>query len=239
MSYNQYMKKIIGTVVLVLILAWIVPWSKINWGRITWQQAEVVTVTGEAKSQEKNQIANFSAGVMAQEMNKNKAITEVNTKMNDLVKAVKDFGIKEPDIKTQSLSYYQEPKGGQNPGQWQVNNTIEIVLKDISKASDLTDLLAKSGANNVYGPNFSMEDTNTAEKSLYDAAIKDAKDKAESIATASGRKLGKVISVTDGGSIGGVYPMLAKLDSGMGGGAVTEPGSTTVYKNLTVTFELK
>ncbi|HCU21756.1 MAG TPA: hypothetical protein DF698_02465 [Candidatus Atribacteria bacterium] len=233
------MKKIIGTVVLVLILVWIVPWSRINWGRIIWQQAEVVTVNGEARSQEKNQLANYSAGVMAQNMDKNAAITEVNTKMEDLVKSVKDFGINEADIKTQSLSYYQEPKGGQNPGQWQVNNTIEIILRDIDRASDLADLLAKSGANNVYGPNFSMDETNTAEKSLYDAAIKDAKDKAESIATASGKKLGKVISVNDGGNNGNVYPMYAKLDSGMGGGAVTEPGSTTVYKNLTVTFELK
>ena len=225
--------------ILVLILAWIVPWNRINWGRITWQQPEVITVIGEAKSQEKNQIANFSAGVMAENMDKNKAISEVNTKMDQLVGATKDFGINAADIKTQSLSYYQEPKGGQNPGQWQVNNTIEIILRDINKASDLADLLAKSGANNVYGPNFMMDDTNRAEKSLYDAAIKDAKDKAESIATASGRKLGKVISVNDGGSNSGVYPMYAKLDSAMGGGAVTEPGSTTVYKNLTVTFELK
>lgn len=233
------MNKIIGTVVLVLILAWIVPWSRINWGRITWQQAEVVTVIGEAKSQEKNQLANFSAGVISQNMDKNKAITEVNTKMDDLVKSIKEFGINAADIKTQSLSYYQEPRGGQNPGQWQVNNTIEIILRDINKASDLADLLAKSGANNVYGPNFTMDDTNTPEKSLYDAAIKDAKDKAESIASASGRKLGKVISVTDGGA-SNVYPMYAqKADLGMGGGAVTEPGSTTVYKNLTVVFELK
>lgn len=233
------MKKIIGTVILVLILVWVIPWNKVNWGKITWQQAEVVTVVGEAKSQEKNQIANFSAGVMAQNMDKNKAITEVNTKMDDLVRAIKDFGVNAADIKTQSLSYYQEPKGGQNPGQWQVNNTMGIILRDISKASDLADLLARSGANNVYGPNFSMEDTNTVEKSLYDAAIKDAKDKAESIASASGRKLGRVVSVNDGGSIGSVYPMYTKLDSGMGGGAVTEPGSTTVYKSLTVTFELR
>jgi hypothetical protein len=172
-------------------------------------------------------------------MDKNKAMTEVNTKMNDLVKAVKDFGTEESDIKTQSLSYYQEPKGGQNPGQWQVNNTIEIVLRDINKATDLADLLAKSGANNVYGPNFMMDDTNEAEKGLYDAAIKDAKDKAESIAKASSRTLGKILSVSDGAGLNVVYPMYAKLDSGMGGGAVTEPGSTTVYKNLTVTFELK
>lgn len=232
------MKKIIGTVVLVLVLAWIVPWGKINWGRITWQTPEVVTVIGEAKSQEMNQIANYSAGVMAQDMDKNKAISEVNTKMNDLVKAVKDFGIKESDIKTQSLSYYQEPKGGQNPGQWQVNNTIEIILRDISKATDLADLLAKSGANNVYGPNFMMDDTKEAEKGLYDAAIKDAKDKAESIAKASSRTLGKILSVSDGAGSNVIYPMYAKDGAG-GSGMSVEPGSSTVYKNLTVTFELK
>ena len=233
------MKKIIGTVVLVLILVWIVPWSRINWGRIIWQQAEVVTVNGEARSQEKNQLANYSAGVMAQNMDKNAAITEVNTKMEDLIKSVKDFGIKEADIKTQSLSYYQEPKGGQNPGQWQVNNTIEIILRDIGRSSDLADLLAKSGANSVYGPNFMMDDTNEAEKGLYDAAIKDAKDKAESIARASGRTLGKILSVSDGAAGSNViYPMSARDGAG-GGGMSVEPGSTTVYKNLTVTFELK
>lgn len=232
------MKKIIGTVVLVLILVWIVPWSRINWGRIIWQQAEVVTVNGEARSQEKNQLANYSAGVMAQNMDKNAAITEVNTKMEDLIKSVKDFGIKEADIKTQSLSYYQEPKGGQNPGQWQVNNTIEIILRDIDRASDLADLLVKSGANSVYGPNFMMDDTNEAEKGLYDAAIKDAKDKAESIARASGRTLGKILSVSDGAGSNVIYPMSARDGAG-GGGMSVEPGSTTVYKNLTVTFELK
>lgn len=231
------MKKIIGTVILVLILVWIVPWNRVNWGRITWQLPEVVTVNGEARSQEKNQLANYSAGVMAQNMDKNKAISEVNTKMDDLVKSVKDFGIIAADIKTQSLSYYQEPKGGQYPGQWQVNNTIEIILRDINKASDLADLLAKSGANNVYGPNFMMDDTNEAEKALYDKAIKDAREKAETIARASGRSLGKILSVSDGVS-NSVYPMYARDGAG-GGGMQTEPGSSTVYKNLTVTFELK
>ncbi len=234
------MKKIIGTVVLVLLLVWVVPWSRINWGRVTLQPAEQVTVTGEAKSQEKNQLASYSAGIMAESMDKNKAIEEVNTKMNDLIKVVKEFGVKEADIKTQSLSYYQEPKGGQNPGQWQVNNSVEIVLRDITKASELADLLAKTGANSVYGPNFRMDDTNKIEKSLYDKAIADAKEKATSIAAASGRKLGKVLSVSDGSS-GGIYPLYSvKMDSaGMGGGASTEPGSSTVYKNLTVVFELK
>jgi len=232
------MKKIIGTVVLVLILVWVVPWSRINWGKVTFQTPEVVSVSGEAKSQQKNEIASFSAGVMATNMDKNKAIEEVNTKINELIKSVKDFGISAEDIKTQNLSYYQEQRGSQNPGQWQVNNTIEIILREAAKASELTDLLAKTGANNVYGPNFRIDDTNQIEKGLYEIAMQDAREKAESMAKASGRKLGKVLSVSDGGTSTN-YPMYLKADSGMGGGAATEPGSSTVYKTINVVFELK
>lgn len=238
------MKKIIGVVGLVLILVWVVPWNRVNWGKITWQPSEVVTVIGEAKSQEKNQIASYTAGVEAVNDNKEEAIKEVNTKIEALIKAVKEFGIREADIKTQNISIYQDEQsyydGGvqkSRKGQWRVSNSVEVVLREIDKANALTDLVTKSGANNVWGPNFSMDDTNKIEKGLYDMAIKDAREKAESVAKASGRKLGKVLSVNDGAS-NNIYPMYAMKD-GAGGGAVTEPGSTTVYKNLTVVFELK
>ena len=85
------MKKIMGIVILVLLLVWVVPWSRMNWGKVTFQNPEVVSVSGEAKSQQKNEIASFSAGVMATNMDKNKAIEEVNTKINDLIKTVKEF----------------------------------------------------------------------------------------------------------------------------------------------------
>lgn len=239
------MKKIIGTLVLVLILVWVVPWNRVNWGKITWQPSEVVTVTGEAKSQEKNQIASYTAGVESVNDNKEEAVKEVNTKIEALIKALKEFGIKDADIKTQNMSIYQDEQSyydngvsKSRKGQWRVNNSVTITLREIDKANALTDLVTKSGANNVWGPNFSMDDTNKIEKSLYDMAIKDAREKAESIAKASGRTLGKVLSVTDGGASSN-YPMYALKDGAGGGGAVTEPGSTTVYKNMTVVFELK
>ena len=228
----------VGTVI-VLVAAYFLPWRNINWGKVTMEQGNTVTVTGEAKTQQKNQLASFSAGAMATGMDKNKAMTEVNTKINDLIKSVKDFGVAEADIKTQNLSYYQEQKGSLNPGQWQVNNTIEITLRDVAKANDLSDLLAKSGANNVYGPNFRMDDTNQIETGLFGEAIKNAKEKADAIAKASGRTIGKVITVNEGASTSNIYPMFAKLDSVGTGGAVTEPGSATVSKSVTVVFELK
>lgn len=240
------MKKIIGTVIMVLVLVWVLPWSRISWGKITLQPSEVVTVTGEANTVEKNQLASFTAGVEAVNDNKDMAVDEVNKKVNDLIAAVKGFGIGDEDVQTQSISIYQSEEsyfeGGvrkTRKGQWRVNNSIEITLRNIDRASELTDLLSSSGATNIYGPNFRMDEKNDAEKGLYEVAMKDAREKAESIARASGRKLGKVLSVNDGGTAN-TYPVYARMDMvGAGGGAPLEPGSSTVYKSMTVSFELK
>lgn len=208
--------------------------------------AETVTVQGEAKSLQKNQIATFSAGADAVNDKKETAVNEVNQKVTTIIQAAKDFGIDQQDIKTQSLSVYQSEEvyyeGGvqkSRKGQWRVSNTVEITLRDVSKASDLATILTNGGATNVYGPNFQMDNTNTAEKGLYDEAMKDAKEKAEIIAKSAGRKLGKVLTVNDGGtSVGAYYPMNAKMD-GMGGGSPVEGGSTTVSKTITVSFEFE
>lgn len=232
--------------IVVLVLIFLLPWKKINWGKVRWMQSETVTVIGEAKSVQKNQIAVFNAGVDAISSDKDKAVGEVNNKMEAIVKAVKDFGIAEADIKTQNLNIFQQEEtyyeGGvqkNRKGQWRVNNSIEIVLREVDKASELASLLTSSGANNVYGPNFSFDDVSEAQKGLYEAAMKDAREKAEMLVKVSGRKLGKVINVSEGGS-SGVYPKYQVMMEGLGGGGVpTEPGSGTVRQSLVVVFELE
>ena len=229
------MKNIILVVAVLLIIVF--GSSKMNWGRITMQPGEIVTVTGQAKTVQKNQIASFYVGVSVSNMNKESAVSEVNQKAKNLIASVKNFGIKEADIQTQNVSTYQDQYTVK--GQWTVSNTIEIVLREIDRASALVDLLNASGATNVSGPNYRMDDTNQAEADLIDKAIKDAREKAEIIAKASGRKLGKVMTVNENG--GGVaYPMLAlSAKDGMGGGAPVEPGTSTISKSVTVVFELK
>ena len=233
-------RNIFVALVVLFLALFILPFRKIEWGKFRWLQSETITVTGEAKTTEKNQIASFNAGVNVMKEKKEDAISEANQKMDALIKAVKDFGIPEKDIETQNMSVYQQQEAVRPSNQWVVNNSVLITLRDVDKVNDLANLLNVSGANNVYGPNFRMDDTSNVEKTLYEAAIQDAKDKATLIAKASGRKLGKVVTVNDNGISGGVYPVYAlksSMDSGMGGGAVAEPGSATVSKSMTVVFE--
>ena len=242
------MKKIIGGGILILLVVYALP--HLSWGRITIQPSEIITVTGEATKKQDNQIASFSAGVESVKDTKEAAVAEVNTKMTALQAAIKNFGIDSKDVKTQNISTYQDQgvypmmtdTATKKINQWHVNNTIEITLRDSTKATALNDLLNASGANSVNGPNFRIDDTNMAANSaeLLAAAVKNATEKATTMAKAGNRSLGKMISVNENG--GGVaYPMVYAMakDSAGAGSAPVEPGSTTVSKSVSVIFELK
>jgi len=223
--------------VVLLAGAYFIPWKYVTWGRFKLIQGDTVTVVGEAKTKQKNQKATFSAGANAVSDNKDTAIADVNRKTEAIIEAVKAFGIKSDDIKTQNLNvyqseetYYEEGRQKARPGQWRVSNTIEITLRDVDRAQALAEILTRSGANNIYGPNFTLDDTGETEKGLIDEAMKNARDKALRVAQSSGRKLGKMVSFIEGYQPVQVY----RMEGSGGGGGGIEPGTGTV----TVTYEL-
>lgn len=238
------MHKIISVVVLAFLIgvgAMFLP----SWGRFELKPTRTVTVVGEAKSQEKSQIAIFSAGVNAYNDDKTAAVNEVNKKVEAIIEAVKEFGVTTEDIKTQSLNiyqnqdqYYEDGRQKYRPGQWNVGNTVEIKLRNVDRAATLASVLTKSGATNVYGPNFTFDDTSEQSTALLDAAFKNAETKAAKVAQSTGRTLGKVVSVVEAGA--SQQPVMFKMEGGGGGGGgAVEPGSGTVSKSVTVTFELE
>ncbi|MGB9911718.1 MAG: SIMPL domain-containing protein [Microgenomates group bacterium] len=240
---NFFIGILIGGVFLLAIF--FLPWEKVNWGKISFVPSETVTVTGMAKTTQKTEIAIFTAGVTTTNPDKQKAIDEVSQKMEGILKAVKEFGIPDKDIKTQSFNVYQEQEsyweGGvqkYRPGNWRVDNSVEIKLRDVDKASALSSVLSKSGATSIWGPSFGIESPEKVDEELIKQAMENALQKAQAIAQKSGKKLGKVLSVSEGYS-SPVYPVF-RAEGGAGGGGIPfEPGTETIQKTLTVTFELK
>jgi uncharacterized protein YggE len=216
-----------------------------RWGSITLRPPETITVSGMAQQEEQNELAQFYVGVTATNADKQAAIDEVNTKMDEVIAKLKEFGIPAADIKTQSVSVYQDQEqvteGGRMryvPGTWRANNSVQIKLRDVAKTSDLLALLGGSGLTDISGPNFMIDpDDQAARTELMKEAVDQAKEKAAAIAQANGKKLTKIVNVTEGyaPSYG---PML--MDRAMGGGAAPiEPGTSTVQATVTVTFEMK
>lgn len=241
---QKNIKQTIVTVLVVLVLVYVLPVRNIRWGKLEFSSDRTVTVVGEAKQQVNNEIASFSAGVTAINDNKDVAVKEVNDKVAKLIENIKNFGIEEKDIKTSNLSIYQqedyiEATRRSQPGQWRVSNNVEVILRQVERTSELVDLLAGSGATDVYGPNLRIDEESDAGDELFTEAVADARAKAEKAAEAAGAKLGKVVSMTEAGS-SSVVPFYRAAAEGMGGGgAPIEPGSSQISKTVTVVFELR
>lgn len=226
--------KFLVAALMLIAGTWFTPWSS---------PRGTITVTGEAKEQIANQMARFNVNVTQTNKDKDTAVEAVNREMGEIIKAVKDFGIADKDLTTQNVSVYEidqpeiliyppRPRSGEK--EWQASNSLEIILRDVNQASVLTDLLQGFPLAQVSGPNLDLDDTRAAEADVSVQAVQDARDKAEKIAAAAKRKLGKVIRVSEGDA-NQPLPVLERATSA----APIEAGSFELSKTVTVVFELK
>lgn len=268
-------KNIEGTIFFVFLLAIaliaITRFTSIrpHWGSLEMRSTSTITVTGTAKKDQINQIANFTAGVESIETSKEAALSKVNENMNQLIEKVKDFGIKAEDIETQSANVYQntqyinQMEGAESSGvttmmypqpplpskavkgDWYASNSITIKLREVDRVDGLLAILNNSGANNISGPNFSLDDVQALSDGLLTEAVANARFKAEQIAAANKQKVGKMISVSENGAYPyyGAYesaiPMMAFDRAKTAVDVNLEPGSSQTSKSVTVTFELE
>ena len=243
---NMKTKKILemtGVAVLPTVLIVLFSFGLIRWGSVKLEQNRYITVTGTSSEDISNQLATYSVNVESTNANKDIAVKQANDKAQNVVTTVKKFGIQDKDIKTTSVNIFQvqEPyikNGLQNyrPGDWRETITTEITLRDISKVNGFTDLLSGLDLTNMYGPNFSIDNSSIDDTAFIKSALADARKKALFIALNSGGKLGEIISVIEGSNTSSNPPVVGGLG---GGGAAVEPGSQKVTKTVTVTYSLK
>ena len=67
-------------------------------------------------------------------------------------------------------------------GFYRVSNMVQVTIRDMTKVGDVIDTAVKAGANNVWGISFSLENTDDLEDQAREAAVKDARARAESLA---------------------------------------------------------
>jgi len=244
---DKFSGAIIIGVIMLLAGAYFIPWQKVSWGQISFNPSRTLTVVSNAQTQLSNEIAEFTAGVEAVGDNKEEVINKVNNEASKIVNALKNFGVKEADIKTQNMSIYQRQEsyydndGVQKTraGQWQASNSVSVVLRDKDQVDELSSLLAKSGATNVYGPNFRLEDSSQANDGPLTAALANARKKAEALAKDQNLEIVKVINITEGGSYAAPYNYGSIGMAGGGGDGGVMPGSTTVAGSVSVTYEVR
>jgi uncharacterized protein YggE len=163
-----------------------------------------LSVTGSGQVFLSPDIADISVGVHTEGKDAAKAVADNNSQTQKVIQMIKDMGVADKDIQTTNFSIYPrqeyDDQGRVTGITYVVENTVRITVRDLDKIGELLNAVVESGANNIFGIQFDVEDRVTALASARQAAVQNAQTIAEELAQAAGVKLGPVQSITVQGS---------------------------------------
>ena len=157
-----------------------------------------VIVIGEGRATAAPDYARIRSGVSTNAKTVKEA-SDANAKiMNNLIAALADAGIAKKDIQTSQFSIepvYTSPSSNDAPklSGYRVSNQVNVTIHQISQVGDILDRLVKAGATDAGNVAFLVSDREKALDQAREAAVADARRKADLYAHAAGVTLGRVI----------------------------------------------
>lgn len=202
------------------------------------------TATGTGRTLAAPDMAEMTFGVSALEPEADVALEKVSAAAASITEAVKKAGVSADDIKTANVSVYPE-YSGYDDGTPQISGyrasvQVRVKVRDLGTLGDVIAAASGAGANEIGGPSFMLDDDAGAQDEAITDAIADARRRAETMAKATGKSLGAIVSVAETGvSIPPIYHGVEARAAADGAGVPIEPGQLDVTANVTVVFELK
>ena len=108
-----------------------------------------------------------------------------------------------------------DPHGEAKLSGYNVSNQVNVTIRDIAKVGDVLDRLVAAGVTNVGNIEFLHANPSKILDQAREAAVVDAKRKAEIYAKASDVTLGRVVWITEDPEYAVPMPMMAKMATGM------------------------
>jgi uncharacterized protein YggE len=206
----------------------------------------ILDVSAEGRTTRVPDLATIRAGVVSQAPTAAAALADNAQRMARVVAALKRAGIADRDLATANvgLSPQYRYTEGQSPAitGYQATNTISIRFRDVAKAGGVLDTLVAQGANQIDGPNLSIDKPEAALDEARTDAVKRARARADLYAAAAGMKVARVISIAEAGQdAGSPGPQPVFMARAMKAEAASDiaPGEKDVTVTLSVRFLLQ
>jgi len=256
-----------GTVALtILSLFLLVAMNRVSDTAVT---TNTISFSGEGKVFAVPDIAAVSFSIVTEAPTSKVAQDQNSEKSKEVVDFLKNQNIDDKDIKTTSYNIYPQysyprpllrqgsegqavplgiesitypeyyPSNPKITG-YQVNQSFEVKIRDLEKISTVLDGLVTAGANQVNNLGFKVDKEGELKEQARELAIKDAKEKADTLKKQLGIRLGKIVNYNEGG----YYPVYFKTEAldGRGGdvgGPSVPTGENEIVVNVTLTYQIK
>ena len=191
-------------------------------------------------------LAIISAGVQTLQPTASAAIEENAARMERVRAALKRAGIEDRDIQTSSINLNPEYHYDQNrPPRltgYRATNTVNVKFRDLKRTGAILDALVAEGANQINGPNLTIDKPESALDEARTRAIANGRARADLYARTLGMRVVRLISVSEGGGYHAPPPMpMGAVMMAERGAADTkiDPGTQQLQVSVSMTFELQ
>lgn len=163
--------------------------------------------------------------------NSTQAITQGDAEAQSLINTVKTIA---PDSEISRSFYQAAPTVGVTGKRvYQVANAFSVKFSDVSQASTMIQALYADGATRVSNVNFSSSVKEIIEQEAREKAVVDAKAKAKKIAKAAGKRLGRIVAISD--DYRSANSTISSSDSAVEGSNFS---NVAITKNVSIVYEV-
>lgn len=190
-------------------------------------------------------IARINAGVVTQAPRATDAIQQNARQMARVIAALKKAGIAEKDIQTSSINLNPEYRYAENQPPmltgYRASNEVTVRFRDIAQTGSILDALVAEGANQISGPALSIDKPEQALDEARQQALVKAKARADLYAAALGKRVKRILSISESGAMPPPYPIPMMQRAVAMDAAETKivPGEQTLSINLSISYELE
>lgn len=161
-----------------------------------------ISVTGTGRVVVSPDIADLRLGVMATKPTVKAAREAAAGSMTKVIAALKALGIADKDLQTTMLSLqpnYDYSNNGNPPKLtgYTLSNSVAVTIRDLDKVGDAIDDALAAGATTMDGVTFRVEDPAAAEVQARQDAMREARARADTLASSAGVSIGGVASISE------------------------------------------
>ena len=190
-------------------------------------------------------LATVSAGVTSRATTAVEAMRLNAAAMDAVVKRIKALGIAADDIQTTGVELgaqydYDQTRQQQVFRGYQASNRVSVILRKVPDTGRVLDALVASGATDIGGPSFSIDDDTAPRSQARQAALDKAKRQAEEYAKWAGYSGVRLLQVSELVDAGRPMPMMmeARAVSADAKATPVEPGLVGTSVTVTVSYEM-
>jgi uncharacterized protein YggE len=209
-------------------------------------ESRTLSINGSGMVNLAPDMATINLGVMSEAADVQSATAESNRVIEKIKEVLVEFGVEESDIQTTNFSVYPYSEYGYELEQtaetrYRVDNNVTVTIRELDKLGEVLNETILAGANSIYGVQYGISDQEDAYNQALEAAVENAKERAEFLAEASGAELGEMVTIST--YYGGGSPVpYAEAAFGIGGGSgmvPVSPGSLVIRVDVSVVFALQ